>query len=314
MLDDIPQTSRSTFDTSSAPPGLFARTEDFRFFARTGHLTHRTLDFGPSRLRIVAVNSTGHEARFFEDSRTAITLPVSGHSEVEADGHTFRTIAGDAFIIGPSERRSRLMPGKRCRTYQSYTIIGPSNAAYDWPNRSVSALIRGNGCTRQMSHLLCFLMELVDQPGPLHGRQTALAAALLSDLWDMLITAAFSEPPHGSCASGPGRIVSEAHDIMRANLSEPMTIQSIADLAGVTPRTLQRAFLQRLGETPRAHLSKLRLATMNATLKAGNPGTTVTSAALDAGLVHLGRCSALYREQFGELPSETLCRSRRDLG
>jgi transcriptional regulator GlxA family with amidase domain len=40
---------------------------------------------------------------------------------------------------------------------------------------------------------------------------------------------------------------------------------------------------------------------------------TVTSIALDCGFVHLGRFPATYRMAFGELPTETLARSRRRL-
>lgn len=40
------------------------------------------------------------------------------------------------------------------------------------------------------------------------------------------------------------------------------------------------------------------------------PGETVTSAATECGFFHLGHFSMSYRRHFGELPSETLRRSR----
>ena len=79
---------------------------------------------------------------------------------------------------------------------------------------------------------------------------------------------------------------------------------------GVSLRSLQRSFSEQLGVTPRAYLSRLRVEAMNSALRDGDPRTTVTSAALDAGLLHLGRSSALYRGHFGELPSDTLRRAR----
>jgi AraC-like DNA-binding protein len=39
---------------------------------------------------------------------------------------------------------------------------------------------------------------------------------------------------------------------------------------------------------------------------AAEPGTTVTSVALDSGFAHLGRFAAAYRHHYGESPSETL--------
>jgi len=62
--------------------------------------------------------------------------------------------------------------------------------------------------------------------------------------------------------------------------------------------------------TPKRLLTEVRLRAMHGRLASPEPSTTVTSAAVDSGFLHFGRCSSVYRERYGELPSETLRRAR----
>jgi transcriptional regulator GlxA family with amidase domain len=54
-----------------------------------------------------------------------------------------------------------------------------------------------------------------------------------------------------------------------------------------------------------------RLAQARAELASPRPGASVTRVALDCGFTHLGRFSREYARRFGERPSETLQRARR---
>jgi transcriptional regulator GlxA family with amidase domain len=59
------------------------------------------------------------------------------------------------------------------------------------------------------------------------------------------------------------------------------------------------------GQYIRAH----RLMSVNRKLiHANRNGDSITRIATDHGFTHLGRFAGAYREQFGELPSETLNR------
>jgi len=64
---------------------------------------------------------------------------------------------------------------------------------------------------------------------------------------------------------------------------------------------------------PRDVLLQMRLERAHERLRVAGPADTVTSIALDCGFAHLGRFPAAYRIAFGELPTETLARSRRRL-
>jgi AraC-like DNA-binding protein len=67
----------------------------------------------------------------------------------------------------------------------------------------------------------------------------------------------------------------------------------------------------RLGVSPHAYFILRRLDYCKRALAAANPGAaSVTAIATQCGFNELGRFAAIYRHHFGELPSETLRRTR----
>ena len=80
--------------------------------------------------------------------------------------------------------------------------------------------------------------------------------------------------------------------------------------AGVSERTLQYAFLERVGLTPGAFLKARRLAAVRSALRrARDEDALVTDVASRFGFWHTGQFARDYRRAFGELPSETLSRA-----
>ena len=106
------------------------------------------------------------------------------------------------------------------------------------------------------------------------------------------------------------RVVTRFEEIARENLETPTRVTELCRAAGVTPRTLARAFRAVRGTTPLQYLHALRLTEARHILLAGrNSATSVTEVATRFGFRELGRFSGEYRERFGESPSETLRRS-----
>ena len=100
--------------------------------------------------------------------------------------------------------------------------------------------------------------------------------------------------------------VSIAGDYMRAHFEEPIAIADLARSIGVNLRSLQMAFRKHRGCSPRETLNRMRLEEVKRRLLDDRQAVSVSTAAFDCGFTHLGRFSTLYRETFGELPSETL--------
>ena len=75
--------------------------------------------------------------------------------------------------------------------------------------------------------------------------------------------------------------------------------------------TLHRVFNAVMGIPPITFLRRKRLGQVHASLLMADPGVKVADIARAHGFDELGRFAASYRRTFGELPSQTLQRSRR---
>jgi AraC-like DNA-binding protein len=95
-----------------------------------------------------------------------------------------------------------------------------------------------------------------------------------------------------------------AEEFMRARLDMPLSLEDVAQAAGVTRRGLALLFKRCRDLSPGEVLRNMRLDAAHAQL-ARNDGASVTEVALNCGFSHLSRFAACYRERFGELPRDT---------
>ena len=108
--------------------------------------------------------------------------------------------------------------------------------------------------------------------------------------------------------SGSRRKTAVRHAIRYVESSDkPVTALELALAAGVSQRTLEYAFREKLEMTPAAYLRIYRLNAAHRELLAADPeASTVTSIALKWGFSHPGRFSSIHRKMFNEAPSEAL--------
>ncbi len=87
----------------------------------------------------------------------------------------------------------------------------------------------------------------------------------------------------------------------------PVTVQELCKVSGVSWRTLDYAFKDRFGVSPKKYLTVLRLNLAHQDLLASRPGESrVGRIGARWGFWHMSRFARDYRRLFGELPSETL--------
>jgi transcriptional regulator GlxA family with amidase domain len=80
---------------------------------------------------------------------------------------------------------------------------------------------------------------------------------------------------------------------------------------GVGDRTVRRAFLEHYGVTPNDYLKARRFNLVYRELLRSDPTHARVNTIADRwGFSHMGQLAAGYRDQFGEIPSETLARVR----
>ena len=114
---------------------------------------------------------------------------------------------------------------------------------------------------------------------------------------------------HRPCDDLATREVRRVEEWIDAHYGDAVTIDDLAELAGISVRSLQGSFRRLRNCTPMEALARRRLRAAYDALR--NPEATVTQVATDCGFFHLGRFASRYREVFGETPSESLSRARR---
>lgn len=102
--------------------------------------------------------------------------------------------------------------------------------------------------------------------------------------------------------------VRTVEDHIRAHhCAEPLTIESLAAIGGVSQRTLLEGFRRYRGTSPKAMLRELRFQSVRDALMAAQPGTdTVAAIATAWGFYEFGHFAVEYKRRYAETPSSTL--------
>ena len=87
--------------------------------------------------------------------------------------------------------------------------------------------------------------------------------------------------------------------------TQPVSVRDVRAASGVSLRTLEYAFRERLGITPKGYITAVRLNAARRALAGAPPSMTIGEIANHWGFWHMGGFAADYRKMFGELPSET---------
>ncbi len=161
---------------------------------------------------------------------------------------------------------------------------------------------KGSGFHHLLVHLLAVLSN--QSTSFLHPMMNGalsdlIASTMLSSLDNTLSAAkaktAFAPVP---------RNVKRAEDYMMAHADQPITLEILAQQVGCSGRALQSAFKAFRDKTPLSALREIRLDKARLDLIAQSD--TITGVAYRWGFSNPGRFAQLYKDRFGELPSETL--------
>lgn len=127
-----------------------------------------------------------------------------------------------------------------------------------------------------------------------------------------LLAALLVHQPHSvqerlaaQCPPLAPRHVRRVEEYLLAHPHEAITPDRLAEIAGVSVRSLFLGFQRYRGISPMKFLRELRLHRVRDELLLAPEGTTVTEVALRWGFYHLGRFAQEYRALFGQSPSQT---------
>lgn len=94
--------------------------------------------------------------------------------------------------------------------------------------------------------------------------------------------------------------LAEVAELMEANIEEPIEMQELAALAGISRRQLERLFLRHLGCTPSRYYLKLRLERARRLLK--QTSCSIVEISSMCGFVSATHFSRCYRKYMGSAP------------
>lgn len=139
----------------------------------------------------------------------------------------------------------------------------------------------------------------------------SLTTDLLKSFAGALVTGKFTGLPVLAPTEFDRRLV-RAIEKIRLEPEWDFDLQELASHAGVSERNLYYLMKRQAGMTPYRYFQRCRLLRVRQRLvDCQCPVPHISWYAADEGFSHLGRFSALYREHFGELPSETVNWRRR---
>jgi len=181
------------------------------------------------------------------------------------------------------------------------------------PNGALTFAISASMARPQVQglwQLTNFLAEQLNAPA---GR---LPQLVLAELEQAVVLAFLSANDHSfstllarDCLDAAPRQVRLAEEFIRDNCQQAITIEQLAQVSGVSARTLFKTFRRHRGYTPHQFAKRARLERARDMLRGPDAATTVTGVAFACGFANLGHFAHDYRAAFGELPSAVLART-----
>jgi AraC-like DNA-binding protein len=116
----------------------------------------------------------------------------------------------------------------------------------------------------------------------------------------------FRKPPTANLSA-----VRTVEEYIEANWDKPLDIEAMSEIAKTSARTLFRQFRKDRGYSPADFAKRIRLDRAREMLEQTEESASVTQIALKCGFQNPGHFARDFRLAYGELPSDTLHRSRR---
>jgi AraC-like DNA-binding protein len=94
---------------------------------------------------------------------------------------------------------------------------------------------------------------------------------------------------------------------IQANLGQPLTLDELAQLAGLSMWRFATVFRQQVGVAPHRYICRLRLERAQALIRAGVPAATAAS---EAGFYDQSHLSRHFKSVFGMTPGQYMTAAR----
>ena len=246
-----------------------------------------------------------HEISLYLKSPTFFIAMQNGRSKgkISYDSDVMRDFEweGGEYMMGRADQEFAV----NARSYSGLTVVHYSEAfldRLDLPGGMETAMrnARPLGEDRQLRHLMTALcMSLQDgRDAPLYREHLATAVAM------RFFTPGKSETgrsrtsqPHATDAG-----MRRAEEYMRANMCENVSLEDIAEAAGMSSTYFWKSFKAWKGVTPHAHLTDMRLDKARRLLH--ETDMSVLRIAFECGYNHQSHFGQTFKARFGVSPSQ----------
>lgn len=227
-----------------------------------------------------------------------IGLVRCGTRQLTCDGDQFTLATGQLMVLNPGSVHSCIQTGDAPLTYDSMALVGlpacpPLRGPVVDDAEAVAAFedalsqIGAGGADDEAEEALWLLIDALADPNAPKGPAAR-------DAHD-------SAPnPCARDAADHARAAAAMEAHLRAHLAEPMSLEDIARVAGLTRFSALRSFAAAFGITPMRYLASLRVEAARGLLAAGVPCSEVAARTGFADQAHLTRT---FRDRLGLTPA-----------
>jgi len=245
-----------------------------------------------------------------------LQVPLHGRADIECGEHAFTSDTRCASLLSPApDLRMHWTADNEqlCLRIDAETVERFMGA---WTGQPVRRLptFQPQVWLHQQPRLLDLLHQFVylGEAGATLGAAQVLPLSAVQLEYQLLV-ALFTGQPHDGLealqAHSPPvapRSVRLIEDHVVAHCDQPLTPETLAQLAGVSVRSLFLGFHRYRGISPMRFLRQVRMQRVRQDLLAADAGTRVADIALKWGFTHQGRFSLAYQSCYGESPRDTL--------
>ena len=243
-----------------------------------------------------------------------VQMPVNGCAVVESGSQRIESSQELASVLSPGDSAKMQWNGdsdqimlRISRSLVERTLVGHLGHPLEQPLRFELGF-RWQECAPWR----CLLSYLLDCAP--HYPQLAQHKLVMTQIEQLAASTLLMSHQHNYSETVPARRstilprhVRRAQDYLQSHAHEPITVEQLAQAAGVSLRSLYTGFKDFLGVSPMHYLRDLRMEQVHAELISGE-ATNIAGVALRWGFTHMGRFSNDYKLRYGETPSQTLRR------
>ena len=304
--------TRSFVSSIFCPHRLEPKTRNGKVDALVNHAPVGGISLNYLRYGVPVMVDPGELGRLF-----LVQIQLSGGVDVKCGQQQETLGAGHASVLSPTEYTRMSWTGDAAelivrleRDAMENCLGALLGASLPRPLVFDLAMNCREGATASWCRTVRFLQSELEAPDSVLMSPLAVKQFEQALIYSLL----YSQPhnysdalEHGLSPAAP-RHVKLVEDYIHANADEPISIEDLATVAGVSARTLFTGFQKFRGTSPMKYLRQVRMERAHHDLEHAEPGARVTDVALRWGFSQLGRFAVEYRKAFGESPSDTLKR------